>query len=124
MTRLVKQRFNSDCTIASTAMLTGLTWEEAYSLFPDIDFGEGTSFVTIAQGLRKIGFKTTHGIVFHKTELPKTPSMLCVPSKNNEGGYHAVFWSGKALYDPNKGRKGKKYYTTKNMPEIIREVLY
>lgn len=38
------------------------------------------------------------------------PGLLSLPSLNNEGGAHAVYFDGQHIVDPQKGRVGKKSY--------------
>jgi hypothetical protein len=39
--------------------------------------------------------------------------IMFLPSKNDKGGSHAVYFTGSEIFDPNYRAKGKKYYSKK-----------
>ena len=61
-----------------------------------------------------MGFKPTDAVGrFHS----RLTCILLVPSLNNEGSGHYIFYSPQTSYlDPNQGRPGKKYYTRESIP--------
>lgn len=42
--------------------------------------------------------------------LPKKRCLVIVPSLNESGHYHCIYWNGTGLCDPALGAAGKKYH--------------
>lgn len=116
MTTLVKQQTNHDCVLACACMALNVSYEtlekrlpalcehvrekgasqsmefliyEEFNLVDEIDF----HMLTCKD--RNVGFD-----ISFKWALWGRRAMLTIPSKNIEGGYHAVYWNGKQFFDP------------------------
>lgn len=140
---LIKQRGPSDCGIASLAMFTGLPYEVCYQA--GIDTGQfhpkkGTSHACYI--LRHLGFKqdalrgsaendACTGRAFrnfwHSWELNPDyvrmlmwgrPTLFSVPSLNREGGHHMVYYDGTHVFDPQHGRRGKKWHDLEDFDKL------
>lgn len=115
---LIHQRTSTDCGIASIAMATGQPYERVLEAAgPHYDPTEGLS--RLSPVLRNLGFKDGFDDgepsgEFVELYLPWGLStglfrrmifgrraIVSVPSKVNQGGWHLVFWNGRAVLDPN-----------------------
>lgn len=108
MTNLINQKDDTDCVIACFAMWLGRSHEE------------------IMKRSIKLGVQPTEAGMWSKDEnklaesygmfLGRMPyyggleGILIVPSLNFEKKTHAVFVDNYKIYDPQTGRKGKKWY--------------
>ena len=118
----VCQKFDADCVVACLAMLLGVEYEEiaAQCLGHElVKFGVPDSKA------RKICamFKIKLDDALHPTVMDwSKPAILTVPSLNQTmdgctNGTHAIYWDGKRVWDPQKGRKGRKTYTNQRARE-------
>lgn len=104
----VQQRTSWDCGIACIAMMAGTSYLQAADKFSvlkgfmDSAPLNGLQVDTIV-GCLAFGFgipaNTCDGLI------EPVPGILQVPSLNNPGTLHYVFWTGKEVLDPAKGRK-------------------
>ena len=111
MTSLIRQRLRTDCAICTIAMALGKPYEAvmeaalAAKAFSS-DRGTNAEYSVIEKfGLKQmIDFR-----IMHRGQLAPEyfrhfswgrRAILAVPSLNNEGGFHSVFWSGCQLFDP------------------------
>jgi hypothetical protein len=107
----VQQRYDWDCVIACLAMWTDRSYEQVYhdiaNMYPTEKFvdrgidGSQTDALMAKYGmLRAITMEAWSG----------TRGILSFPSLNIPGGSHAIFYDGRNIHDPQKGREGKKWY--------------
>lgn len=47
---------------------------------------------------------------FSRDLLWGRPCMMSVPSLNTPGGWHLLYYDGERVYDPQNGRRNKRYY--------------
>lgn len=111
----VQQKFDADCVVACLAMFLGVEYEEIATHckgYEIVKFGVSDSVSKRICGMFKIEIEPLHPTVMDWAE----PAILTVPSLNQvvdgqTNGTHAIYWDGKRVYDPQKGRKGRKTYT-------------
>lgn len=130
MTIHVLQKTNHDCMLACIAMAAGKTHEELWTQ-EDIDelvAMKGSSDDHTRTLLEKAGFEPyVNGEIskivwsiniwdshsrepFVQRLLSGRRAIISVPSLNNYGGWHVVYWDGHKLYDPNYLKEEKQYY--------------
>lgn len=106
---MIQQRFNADCAVACLAMFLGVEYEEVAK--------HCTGWELVRDGMPN--FRGKHlaslfkaAIVFLDPAMldRARPAVLAVPSLNEAGGTHALFWDGTRVFDPNEGREGKFIY--------------
>lgn len=132
--RLIKQKTGSDCAVCSMAMLTGIPYKKVYQILEkDGSYVEGkgmqdTESALLALGLRREykrhprvrkAFVETYADFKHmwkpweispqyyRQQLWGRRALLSVPSLNNPGGSHMIYWHYDRIYDPSP----KKTYT-------------
>lgn len=134
MTLLVRQRGSDDCGIAAVAMFTDFTYEHVRRAAIASDgFRPGKGTNSVGSILRELGFRWDNLITteekpdtrpyrtlhfnnyyisaeFCRDQLWGRPCMMSVPSLNTRGGWHLIFYDGDRVYDPQNGRRGKRYY--------------
>ena len=113
--RLVNQETNCDCVYACIAMVCGKTLNEV---------------MKVARGKHALGQKEEFKLIAYFGYLPTLQLfeglnkngvyLVTVPSLNFEGGNHRIVITTAEMgeikvYDPNKNRKDKKYYTKKTL---------
>ncbi len=122
MTTLIHQHFPTDCMIASIAMALDLPWQEVYEAAIECgvykaDHSTGIRDEdTLLEHLGLVREASYKGVVgdftqwhcewnitpkFYISKLWGRPAILSVPSLNNPGGWHAVYYDGYELFDPN-----------------------
>ncbi len=110
MTKRVSQRFTADCTVACLAMFLGVGYEAVIKHCSGYELVFGGLTNNRERYLAKL-FEIE--IVFKDVSKLERggPAVLTVPSLNSDrGATHAVYWDGKRLFDPNRGRRGKLAY--------------
>jgi hypothetical protein len=131
---LVRQRHVGDCVVAALAMFVDRDYDYvlpfALPYFKDRARRDGiarTSEILRDMGFRQdnlIGEQRGTGREFRSLFLPEyhlspnllrdhlwgRPALMSVPSLNREGGKHMVYCDGTRVWDPQEGRRGKKYY--------------
>lgn len=109
----VQQREEWDCAIACMAMLSGMPYETVKQDAAEL-FGPEQS----------VSLDGDAFLLFKKYEIPTivipvlyggVDALLSVPSLNNPGRLHVVFYFEKKIYDPQSGRTGKKFYEPDGM---------
>lgn len=131
MTKHITQRNYNDCMLACIAMAAGKDYDELWSpeLVQEIVESRGVSNDRANKLLEHAGFHPyVNGdegkIVWRHNLSAGVPlcdgllrnmlqgrrAILSVPSLNHLGGWHAVYWDGGELFDPNKGFDGKQHY--------------
>ncbi len=111
----IKQKKVWDCCIASIAMLAGVSYKKANDAYMKVmkkPQHDGLSNSSILKILKKLKIS---GAVVEAVVL-NVPGILCLPSLNDEGSFHAVYFDGRYIYDPNYQIPGKKYYK-KELPK-------
>jgi len=112
--RLVVQKYDYSCGVACLAMWLGKTHKKVKDkYFPCYDL-DRAGIIEIAL----LGVLTENGIkaVQYPNLIHRVPGILSVPSLNLKGGQHYIYYvNPRLLYDPNKGRPGKKFYTAKDL---------
>jgi hypothetical protein len=117
MTILIKQRTPTDCGVCSLAMATGRTYEDVLGAVGDCyDAARGMRYMGSA--LERLGFsyafqngEPVGDIVVMQREWSLSPklyrrmiwgrrALVSVPSLNNEGGWHLIYFDGEAVFDP------------------------
>lgn len=123
MSALVTQKNYSDCMLAAIAMAAGKSYDELWT--PEdsqlcVDKHGCTDEMT-STFLERIGFKVNTDVwrcyiyaanwnEYTKRLFKGRRAIFSIPSLNHEGGFHAVFWDGKKILDPNNGFPGKQFY--------------
>ena len=128
---LQPQLQNYDCVVATISSFTDLPYNQILQEnFKDHDFeieGVKTNDIIIIvkkyiKNVKMIDYPYKNSDV-----LPENKhAIVGVPSLNYENALHAIYWTGKEIYDPNIGNKNKKLYTTEkimNNPEIIIDMI-
>lgn len=109
MTKLIQQKFSSDCGVACLAMFLGRPYEDVavhcsgWELMRHGLSGPRVDFLTCLFGV-EINYR--HPDVIDWTK----PAVLSVTSLNVDGA-HAVYWDGERINDPNEGKPGKRAYS-------------
>lgn len=123
MTTLINQRYPTDCMIAAIAMALSLPYEEVYTAAIDCgaykeDHSEGIrNEDTILKhlgldskyeaGAVHVGdFRGQHkdyaiSAEYFRSKLWGRPCIICLPSLNKAGGWHAIYYDGFEVFDPN-----------------------
>lgn len=107
---LIRQRFKADCVVASVAMYCKVPYEKVVEVLESLKIkpsnlgGNDT-----LRAMKQLG----HVNVTEKLEFYDfLPCILSVPSLNNKGRMHAVYWDGERIWDPQEGNEGMEFYTT------------
>lgn len=111
MTELVRQRTRHDCAICTIAMATGKAYDDVMAAALKVDAfdaekGMHAEYRVLEQfGLKQMAeFRILHrGVLAPEFFLHFSwarRAILAVPSLNKEGGFHSVYWDGRALFDP------------------------
>jgi hypothetical protein len=116
MTELIKQRTDTDCNLCCLAMALGITYEEMESCLTLADAPtlakSGMSNPMEDRLLAVKGYvpEAHFRRLYPQSHLVQTHflrhilwgrrAVLTVMSKNNNDGMHAIYWDGKALFDP------------------------
>lgn len=109
MTRLIKMRYSNDCSIASVAMATRLSYEECFNTAvkhgfkPNSDYG-----FDLGSLLNYLGFDFDCRPFFPwaRRNLPLVqPFIASVNSVNNIGGFHAIVVEHGRVFDPSNKRQ-------------------
>lgn len=105
--QFVQQQANNDCGIACICMATGLGLKETTLCFPVLQHNDGIGVEDIYI------FLSEHGVncKLSKTLKPLQKAIVLVKSISTPNGQHFVYYDGKLLHDPNKGRPNIKYFT-------------
>jgi len=105
----IKQKYKWDCCIASIAMMVGCEYEEVFEAFKELfpkHKKNGLSDDEIFELL--IYFKQKPKLI--DDVILGVAGIIFLPSKNEPDGSHAVYFDGEKIFDPNNGRRGKKFY--------------
>lgn len=108
----VEQRGDSDCAIACIAMATGRPYEEVLAIGLSTQSyvpGEGTHSkedILYVLGYEDEDFDVLRRNPFSPPRLFRRlalgrRSIISVPSLNNLGGKHSVYYDGETVWDPN-----------------------
>lgn len=141
--KLIKQKLNWDCSIASIAMFTNKSYTEILKIyhkyFPKNGNDDWTAqfrqFGNRSQELTDIQVdKILRHFKIRPIALPfeflnlKIKSIILLQSLNDKNSWHNIYCDGNNIYDPNKGKikngKPVKFYselnqlTKKNVLEI------
>jgi hypothetical protein len=106
----IPQRTDFDCAIAAIAMWSRMEYEVVELLALQNGWNGSSGLLTGIQDkvLRALGI-APYPLMNNWTGVP---GLLSLPSLNNEGGAHAVYFDGQSIIDPQTGRDGKKAYKT------------
>lgn len=119
MTTLIQQKTDNDCALAATAMAIGApSWESVWTQ-ADLDAvagkGAHTSDVFEKVGLRDRKHYLNVGV--YSLDIGRAASLLweraailSVASINTAYGWHAVYWDGSKLWDPQEGRPDRQFF--------------
>ena len=116
MTALVKQRTGHDCVVCCLAMLTGRAYEDVLAALGDT-FDPKRGVCDDHGALERLDFdmafdagdRLGEAVVRHRGPLAPVyfgrmawgrRALLSVPSLNNPGGWHMVYYDGRRLFDP------------------------
>jgi len=142
MTTYIEQRYRNDCAVAAIAMALDVDYDYLHKLVLDADIYKpdgpgGISFHDMLPLITKLGlvesnpYKGIHGDVtikhksFHispeyfTSTLWGRPSVLSVPSLNQAGKRHAIFYDGDKLYDPSPRTKYQTFINELGVSEAI-----
>ena len=118
MITLIKQRTPSDCMICCIAMATTISYETIMAAALEVKaFEEGVGTKDKQEVLKALGFTWKNGPDMGEDFVARykpwetspeyfriqhwgRPTIFTVPSLNNEGGQHAVYYDGFAVFDP------------------------
>lgn len=120
MTTLIQQRTPHDCALACMAMLTGKTWEETNAIVGHlVDYeGDRRGMKDEQEALELLGFTNDYeageciGTFVHahrgfyispeyfRSMAWGRRALMSVPSLNNPGGWHMIYWDGSRIFDP------------------------
>lgn len=107
---LVNQVDDKTCASACISMLTGMPIDKVIEEF----HGDYLALnIDIGDYLRSKGFVVRDAYSKERLLKPGSVYLLCVPSLNVVGGLHEVVVDIRdvfEIYDPQAGRKDKKYY--------------
>jgi hypothetical protein len=131
----VQQRHKGDCVIAALAMFCKLPYEAIEPVAREhfVDRRRKAGIRDSSVILRKLGYrqenyasddKPLDGREFRSLWLYEylispnilrdycwgRPAMMSVPSLNEKDGKHMVYYDGHRVWDPQEGRRGKKFY--------------
>ncbi len=110
----VQQRSKLDCGVACMAMLLHCSYDEVTKYFTNIDFNsQEMDDDMLKNAIQQYGKETKFSDDINLTE----ESIIILPSLNNVNSQHSVCWTGSEVFDPNRGNKNKKYYTTEQFME-------
>lgn len=144
MTDLIQQRTPHDCALACMAMLTGKTWEETNAIIGHlVEYeGERRGMKDKQEALELLGFSNdyengenvgTYSAMrrpycispeFFRSITWGRRALLSVPSLNNPGGWHMIYWDGAKLFDPSTKKTYAEWSDLKpNEIVIFREAL-
>ena len=134
--RLIGQKTPTDCGVCSMAMLTGLGYKKTYELMSKSGaYVEGKGLyddhkALLALGLREgrernknvpkalnivpIDFKVLWkpweiSAKFYAQQIWGRRALLSVPSLNNPGGSHMIYWHYDRIYDPSPKKTYKEF---------------
>lgn len=129
MTRLVIQKTPHDCGLACAAMAIGKPYSRlwlkrhidlTYSR-PGLYVSDLLDFMTERSNLTRDDFlvvrlndRRTAGAM-----VRWRPAILMVPSLNNEGGRHFVYWDGERIWDPSPKQRYRLAHTAELSSEAI-----
>jgi hypothetical protein len=117
MSKLIKQKYDWDCYIACMAMYLGVSYSDilnAYIEFVDNKFYQG---ITDNQAMKLLKIAGVRPAI--RTRLVKgVKSIVTVPSLNDDGGFHVLYFDGKKFFDPNTNVEGKKFYR-QNVKNVV-----
>ncbi len=116
---LIQQKFKADCAVASLAMFLGVDYEAVLRHCS----GHELALNGLSNGREKFIAEAFEVPIkfLDRTKLERSkPADLTLPSLHSErGSTHPVFWDGKRVWDPNKGRPGKKSYANQMAWEVV-----
>lgn len=103
---LVRQRRKDDCVIACLAMFLGYSYENVWDKYPK---GIPRTLKDYEKKIQRLGINP---IVFTPwiEETLDVDALISLPSLNVIGSLHMLVYREGRVYDPNQGRKNKKYY--------------
>lgn len=130
MTLHVYQKNNNDCMLACVAMAAGRPYDELWTAadIEDVIERQGADNKFTSDLLERAGFHPyvngDRGKIVWKVNVGDHQSrghfltgllrgrraILSVPSLNHFAGWHAVYWDGHELFDPNNPANGKQIY--------------
>lgn len=107
---LVRQRRKDDCVIACLAMFLGYSYENVWDKSPK---GIPRTLKDYEKKIQQLGINP---IVFvpHTLDTLDVDVLITLPSLNVLGALHMLVYLDGRVYDPNQGRKNKKYYYNMN----------
>ena len=113
--KLINQRTNTDCVIASTAMMLKISYEESVELHRK-HIAHPPKVLKVGLGWHdtKLVLEAVDKIPIRLHQFYQYASgLVTVPSLNTSYSTHSIYWNGKEekCYDPQEGREGKKFYT-------------
>ena len=109
MTKFIRQKFSTDCGFACVAMFAAVNYETVVR--------HASGYELVYSGLspaREVEILLLFGLEVEARDSSlfdkSRPAIITVGSLNGGGRLHGVFWDGKKIFDPQKGRRGKDYY--------------
>jgi ABC-type bacteriocin/lantibiotic exporter with double-glycine peptidase domain len=110
--KIVKQKGESDCVLASLAMATGRPYSSLFkpAFRKKIEAANGCYDSTLKEALKMAGFVEGKNALSIWTQdldkkyvqalIWKRKALIQVVSLNYAGGEHMIYWDGKELFDP------------------------
>lgn len=104
------QKSNWDCTIASAAMFLKLSYKEVRLAYDNLYPLHEENGLTDKEMYKLLEYFGVNPFTLNDIHAG-VRGIMDLPSLNDDGGFHAVFFDGHKIYDPNYQVKGKKYYS-------------
>lgn len=111
----IEQKNSNDCAIAALAMLTDIPYSTVrktiLKLHPKNSAFEGVEFALAYKAMKALGVKlrcvNLDKCLDKGLFCNNQPGVLIVPCRDPSfrHGWHAVYWTGKRLYDPSPTKK-------------------
>jgi len=110
--KIVKQKGESDCVLASLAMATGRPYSSMFkpAFRKKIELAKGCYDSTLKEALKMAGFIEGQNALSIWTQnldkkyvqalIWKRKALIQVVSLNYGGGEHMIYWDGEELFDP------------------------
>lgn len=108
----VRQRDRMDCGVACTAMLCGVSYEEAWKQFAwkPSQYTHGLTTKDIREAAERLGYITIGGVGGRllpcgptRWEAIPSRSLVKIPHPTRPGVWHWVVWHRRKVYDPARG---------------------
>ncbi len=113
MVKLIKMRFDNDCTVASVAMATRLPYSKCLRIAKQHGFTpyHRTGFDI---GLLLVRVNVDFDCAIFRLRMLQQPVIVSIRSLNNRNGFHAVVVDQGKVYDPSNKKCASFNYVLRN----------